>query len=992
MNTVVNIVRSHCWLDAGMMFARPRRRWLAVLVLVLGMVGFFAPVTPAAVPTSDITLEPVVIDNLPLISSLTAYVYPNDSDAVSITLGGTKVLYDAPLYYPFDTDTPGWWDNLVAEQLQARLPVVMFASRGAKTTNSTQIDGSMNPRQLTRMVAAMQRANATNLFKLACFIDSPNMQDIYTYINGLPSSTLCDMSSTSDWTNVFWLRGVKPWFDTVPRQYWFTVNGRPVIQWWHIGNSWFSNQNGNLSRMLQVLAGEFEAAYGVRPAFILHHSWPTYDPGSTNQPDVIGVDNWFSPPNKSYSYTTFKGFTSGTLVPGFINSRTFDPTSPDYQSSALVIPRNKLDGSGVNGDTLITGLEAGVIAKPRLTVLEGWNDVREWAGYYRCGNSPRYDFPSQYINIVRRYTDLRTRSLRLEAEGADAYNDTTAGNSGGAWRRFGDLDIRTLNGSGWAVTSTAAGEWVEFKQINFSAGNYRFPIRYAALTSRSIRLLIDGVPLPDVVLPATGGTNNFDTFSLGSAAMAHGVHTLRLYFVEGGVDVDWIFVRKFDPAVTFQSAVNGCYLTAAWGGNDAMVCNWTSAGAWEQFTVDDLAAGGSLVSSNSVNLQAYNGLYLSATNGGGSSVLAKQRAPASAERFSLVRLGSAGILTNGNLIAIQTAGGKYITVKPDGSVDASGASIGTAQTFTLQMAPESSPVTPVASAPTGLVGTVTSGQINLSWRATPGAMSYNLKRAPTSVGPYTLIAANVTATTNFTDMFVSAGATYYYVVSAVNSGGESSNSASAAVIFPLILSEGAPVTASSSQSGNDAVNGNDGDSVTRWAASGPGMPQWWQVDLGANRDITGVTIDWYSSSARGYGYQIAVSSDNTNFTTVVDKSMNTLSGNTADNFLAVARYVKITVTSCTQVGGYASFNECKVFGAGAPVVALNPTNITAVLSGNVLTLSWPEDHLGWRLQVQTNQSGIGTNWVTLPSTDLVTNTNIIIDPANRAVFYRLIYP
>jgi hypothetical protein len=59
---------------------------------------------------------------------------------------------------------------------------------------------------------------------------------------------------------------------------------------------------------------------------------------------------------------------------------------------------------------------------------------------------------------------------------------------------------------------------------------------------------------------------------------------LRLYFVDGGVDVDWIFVRKYDPAVTFQSALNGCYLTAAWGGNDALVCNWNAAGAWEQFT------------------------------------------------------------------------------------------------------------------------------------------------------------------------------------------------------------------------------------------------------------------------------------------------------------------------------------------------------------------------------------------------------------------------
>jgi hypothetical protein len=960
--------------------------------LAIGLIGGFAPAILAAVPTADITLEPVVTDNLPLISSLTAYVYANDSDAVSITRGGTNILYDAPLYYPFDTDTSAWWDNLVAEQLQARLPVVMFASRGAKTTNSTQIDGNMNPRQLTRMIDAMQRANATNLFKLACFIDSPNMQDIYTYIHGLPSSTLCDLSSASDWTNVFWLRGVKPWFDTVPRQYWFTVNGRPVVQWWHIGNSWFTNQNGNLSQMLKTLADQFETAYGVRPGFVLHDSWPDRDPSSTEEPDVIGVDNWFSPPHTSYTYTTLKGFTSGTLVPGFIDSSTFDPTSADYQNQNRVILRNKPDGTGNNGDTLIAGLEAGVIAKPRLTVLEGWNDVREWAGYYRCGDSPRYDFPSQYINIIRRYTDLRTRSLRLEAEGADAYYDTTVGNSGGAWRRFGDLDIRTLGTNGWTVTATTAGEWIEFKQINFSAGNYRFPIRYAALTSRTVRLLIDGVALPDVVLPATGGTNTFNTFYLGSAAITHGVHTLRLFFVDGGIDVDWIFVKKYDPAVTLQSALNGNYLTAVWGGKDALVCNWNTAGAWEQFTVDDLAGAGVLTSSNGVNLQAYNGLYLSATNGGGSSVLARQRVPASAENFSLIKLGGTGTLTNGNQVAIRTSGGKYVTVKPNGSVDATGTSIGTAQTFTLQMTTNFLPVTPVASAPAGLVGVVNSSQINLSWQATPGAMSYNLKRATTSVGPYALIAANVTGATNFTDVFVSAGQTYFYVISAVNAGGESSNSAPVAVVFPLILSSGAPVTASSFQSGNEPFDGNDDDSATRWAASGPTMPQWWQVDLGTNRAITAVAIDWYNSSSRGYGYQIAVSSNNVNFTTVVDQSANTSFGNTTDNFWAAARYVRITVTSSTQVNGYASFNECRVYGVSAPAVALNPTNITTVVSGNALTLSWPADHRGWRLQVQTNQSGMGTNWVTLPGTDLVTSTNLPINPANHAVFYRLIYP
>ncbi len=76
--------------------------------------------------------------------------------------------------------------------------------------------------------------------------------------------------------------------------------------------------------------------------------------------------------------------------------------------------------------------------------------------------------------------------------------------------------------------------------------------------------------------------------------------------------------------------------------------------------------------------------------------------------------------------------------------------------------------------------------------------------------------------------------------------------------------------------------------------------------------------------------------------------------------------------------------------------ALNPTNITFHVDGaaNELQLSWPADHLGWRLEVQTNSlsSGLGTNWVTVPGSTGVTATNMLISPANESVFYRLVYP
>ena len=42
-----------------------------------------------------------------------------------------------------------------------------------------------------------------------------------------------------------------------------------------------------------------------------------------------------------------------------------------------------------------------------------------------------------------------------------------------------------------------------------------------------------------------------------------------------------------------------------------------------------------------------------------------------------------------------------------------------------------------------------------------------------------------------------------------------------------------------------------------------------------------------------------------------------------------------------------------------PYTANNRTNITASVRGNTLTIAWPDDHLGWILQAQTNGLGAG---------------------------------
>ena len=121
------------------------------------------------------------------------------------------------------------------------------------------------------------------------------------------------------------------------------------------------------------------------------------------------------------------------------------------------------------------------------------------------------------------------------------------------------------------------------------------------------------------------------------------------------------------------------------------------------------------------------------------------------------------------------------------------------------------------------------------------------------------------------------------------------------------------VTASGDD-GNAAPGAVDGDMETRWSAYGP---NWLQVDLGSEVEISGVAIAMWKGDEREYPFIIEVSTDGTNWTTALEKTSNSVTTTDAElyNFKAPvkARYVKYVGDGATLEGkNYCHISEIVV--------------------------------------------------------------------------------
>jgi len=121
-------------------------------------------------------------------------------------------------------------------------------------------------------------------------------------------------------------------------------------------------------------------------------------------------------------------------------------------------------------------------------------------------------------------------------------------------------------------------------------------------------------------------------------------------------------------------------------------------------------------------------------------------------------------------------------------------------------------------------------------------------------------------------------------------------------------------------------------------------------------------------------------------------------------FTTVANLTSLTYTNTGLTNGtlyYFVVSATNAFGESvnsAPVsarpVATTAPELTLGTSGGQINLSWPADHTGWRLLMQTNSIGsaMGTDWPTVSGSAATNQIFVPINSSYGGAFFRLVYP
>ncbi|VUD52979.1 Beta-glucanase [Thalassocella blandensis] len=148
------------------------------------------------------------------------------------------------------------------------------------------------------------------------------------------------------------------------------------------------------------------------------------------------------------------------------------------------------------------------------------------------------------LSAMMLFTNL-AQAVVFQAEDYTAAFDTTAGNTGGAYRSDNvDIEATTDTGGGYSVGWVEQGEWLALGNLNIAnSGTYKINVRAASETGGIVAVDLDAgnIPLGEFSIPNTGGWQSWQTISK-TVTLNAGSYAIGTYATTGSWNLNWVEV------------------------------------------------------------------------------------------------------------------------------------------------------------------------------------------------------------------------------------------------------------------------------------------------------------------------------------------------------------------------------------------------------------------------------------------------------------------
>ncbi|HEY4417456.1 MAG TPA: carbohydrate-binding protein [Verrucomicrobiae bacterium] len=471
--------------------------------------------------------------------------------------------------------------------------------------------------------------------------------------------------------------------------------------------------------------------------------------------------------------------------------------------------------------------------------------------------------------------------------------------------------------------------------------------------------------------------------------------------------------------IALQALVNTQYVCADNNGASPLIANRTSYGSWETYT--EFAAVNGQIALRAMN----DGKYVTTPNNGNSSLIASSTTIGTNESFAVIFVAGAPPTTPNDLIAVAGNSQAMLSWLP--SPGATGynvkRSLSSAGIYTTIAAN----VSGLSYVNTGLVNGTTYYYVvsatNAAGESINSAQVIAVSGALSRVGwaaissttgsdsPANALDGDLTtrwstggSQVNGQWFQVDLGSTNVFnkiVLNAVNSANDYPRSYQVTISNDG-LNWSSPIASGAGTTGTTTITFTaQAARYLRITQTGSANGTYWSIDefnlLGAApftpQGLTAttasdqqITLAWNTApGAAGYNVKRAPTVNGT----YVLVAANVATPGYADTSLASGT-TYYYVVSATNIYGE-SINSTA---ASATTISTTPLPLSFVAGNGQVQFTWPLDHLGWHLEMQTNpvNTGLGTNWVSVPGSSQTNQFTLPITPDNGSVFFRLAYP